>query len=107
MIHQLSYSLPHSLEHLSFNLSITQELLKTFLSGCSVQLTTLELFGIHVPNRKFSSYIMEYRHRIGSLYTLKLSKNLVDKYNFQLHNKRKLGYKVVETAPEWFQDILI
>ncbi|RIA94626.1 hypothetical protein C1645_817669 [Glomus cerebriforme] len=44
MIYLLSYSLPHSLEHLSFNLSITQELLKVFLSGCSIQLNILEIF---------------------------------------------------------------
>jgi len=101
MIEQLSYSLPLSLEHLSFNLSITQELLKVFLSGCFVPLNTLELFNIHAPNRKISLHIMEYYNRIGSLNTLKLSKSLLDKY---VHNKKKRPYKIIETTPDWFQE---
>src|SRR5205823_864729 len=101
MIEQLSYSLPLSLEHLSFNLSITQDLLQVFLSGCFVQLKTLELFNIHAPNRKISLYIMEYYNRIGSLNTLKLSKTLLDKY---VHNRKKRTYKIIETTPDWFQE---
>jgi len=104
MIRQLSHSLPYSLDHLSFNLSVTQDLLRIFLSACLTPLTTLELFIIYDPNRKFSLFIMEYYDRIGSLQFLKLSKPLLEKYHFNLHYKKKFNYKVIETIPIWIQD---
>ncbi|CAI2171250.1 1209_t:CDS:1 [Funneliformis geosporum] len=104
VIRQLAYSLPCSLQHLSINLSITMELLKTFLGACSIQLASFELFFIFDPHKKYSLFIMEYYDRVGSLQFIKLSRYLLEKYHFNLHYKKKLSYKVIESLPIWIQD---
>ncbi|GET02694.1 hypothetical protein GLOIN_2v1682981 [Rhizophagus clarus] len=101
MMEQLAHSLPLSLVHLSFNLSITQELLKVFLTGCFVHLNTLELFNVYASNRKLSLIISEHCNKLGSLKTLKLSKSLLEKY---VHNRKKGSYRIIESIPDWFQE---
>ncbi|CAB4482830.1 uncharacterized protein OCT59_014481 [Rhizophagus irregularis] len=101
MIDQLAHSLPFSLITLSCNLSITQELLKVFLSGCFVHLNTLELFNVQEPDKKISLLIRDYCNKMSSLKTLKLSRSLLEKFT---NIKKKGPYRIIGSTPDWFQE---